>query len=80
MLFCVLAMILMAEKETFKRNIVPAAGMMLLTINSFWRTFENIFGFMQFPWRLLSLITMSFVLFIINVCKDTAKMKISRKK
>ncbi len=84
MLLCVLAMALMAEKEAFKRNvifiIVPAVGMLLLTINPFWKTFENIFGFMQFPWRLLSLITMSFVLFIINVCKDTAKMKISRKK
>ena len=67
----VVAISLFAEKNSIKKNLVflvcPMIGLILLSLASFWLVFEKIFGFMQFPWRLLSLITISIVVYIVNI-------------
>ena len=75
---------LLADRKCFKRNLVfvicPAIGLIIISLQSFWEYFGNLLGFMQFPWRLLSLITMSFVIFIVNILSELLEEEKSKKK
>ena len=84
LIILVITVTLLADRDCFKRNLVfvicPAIGLIIISLQSFWECFGDLLGFMQFPWRLLSLITMSFVIYIVNILSELLKEEISKKK
>lgn len=81
---CVCMVMLLAGKKCFQR-IIPyfssaAAGIILLTIPAFWKVFDKVLGFMQFPWRILGLITLALIICVTLVTAQMFKDLTSRRR